>query len=109
MERVFVGNLPWKTDPGQLLQWLRRFGVRGANVEFCRDKNSDLPLGFGFMDVEGGLDSILEKCEAVQVPADGQAYKRACIEIPEEFMNRRLRFSAADAKPVMRGRHAKSR
>lgn len=109
MERVFVGNLPWKTDPGNLIKWLGRFGLKCANIEFCRDKESDLPLGFGFMDVEGGLSAVEESCDAARIPADGKTYKRECLELPHEFMGRRLRFSVADAKPVLRGRMARTR
>jgi len=50
--RLFVGNVSYNLDEAALTAELLALGIDAKNLRIVRDRESSLPKGFGFFDVE---------------------------------------------------------
>jgi len=81
MTKLYVGNLPWRTNDAELAELFAKFGdVRSATV--VTDRETGRSRGFGFVELEAG------------------AAQRAISELNgTEFGQRQLRVSEANERP----------
>jgi len=81
MTKLYVGNLPWRTDDAELAELFARFGeVRSATV--VMDRETGRSRGFGFVEL------------------DSAAAQKAIAELNgTDFGSRQLRVSEANDRP----------
>jgi cold-inducible RNA-binding protein len=81
MTKLYVGNLPWKTNDAELAELFTKFGdVRSATV--VTDRETGRSRGFGFVELEAG------------------AAAKAIAELNgTPFGERQLRVSEANERP----------
>jgi len=58
-KKIFVGNLPYQTEEGELIAWFARFGYPPNSVSISADRLSGQSRGFGFVEMN---DKLTERC-----------------------------------------------
>lgn len=62
MKKLYVGNVPFQASERDLQDWFGQVGINVDNVTLIRDRYSNEPRGFGFVEI--GNDD--EAARAVQ-------------------------------------------
>lgn len=51
MKKLYVGNLPYQANEQDLQAWFAEAGAQVDNVTLIRDRDSNEPRGFGFVEI----------------------------------------------------------
>ena len=64
MKKLYVGNLPYQGSESELTSWFQQNGVNVDVVTLVRDKFSNEPRGFGFVEINDDAlaDRAVESC-----------------------------------------------
>ena len=74
MKKLYVGNIPFQATEGDLQNWFAEAGVQVDNATLVRDRYSNEPRGFGFVEI-----------------SNDEAAERAILDLNgKEFMGRAL-------------------
>ena len=85
-KKIYVGNMPYSTTEDQLSELFAQYGSV-ENVNIIKDRFTDRPRGFAFVEMEDG-DAAAAAIEALN---------------DQEFSGRRLRVSEAHEKRPRQG------
>jgi len=58
-KKIFVGNLPYQANEGQLREWFRTNGFPTESVTIRMDRLFGKPRGFGFVEMH---EDLARKC-----------------------------------------------
>lgn len=65
MPRLYLGNLSYDLDEDGLTQELAALGVAATGVKIIRDRETNRPRGFGFVEVEDEAGALEKLQDAV--------------------------------------------
>lgn len=72
--RVYVGNLPYSANEGQLVEFLSRNGFRPLRTVMARE-GSGRPIGFGFIELSR------EEAQRAICVLDGQSFRGRPLKV----------------------------
>jgi RNA recognition motif-containing protein len=59
MPKLFVGNLPFQATEDELRNWIEARGQQIEELRLMTDRETGKPRGFGFVTIQGDLDSAV--------------------------------------------------
>lgn len=101
MQRLYVSNLPFKTDDTDLLNFAADKGVQVENARVITDSLTGRSRGFGFINIYGDRDALLEAISRLDGSyMDGRSLKvaeaRSVPSLSREFSRSRRDAAVGD-------------